>query len=152
MIYIVTDGEYSDYHIEGVFLDKEKAYKCAELNDCIVEEYEPMDDTEIIVGRKITVDYRTKESGTMKISVKKCEIKPYYNPSTQFQLCPGGVTSLYMTRYIQDDSLSDGQIRDKYEKAARDIMDYCKERLSSGYSAHQITEFLKSKYERGKIE
>ena len=57
-----------------------------------------------------------------------------------------------MTRYIQDDSLSDGQIRDKYEKAARDIMDYCKERLSSGYSAHQITEFLKSKYERGKIE
>lgn len=116
MIYIVTDGEYSDYHIEGVFLDKEKAYKYAELNDCIVEEYEPMDDAEIIVGRKITVDYRTKESGTMKISVKKCEIKPYYNPSTQFQLCPGGVTSLYMTRYIQDDSLSDGQIRDKYEK------------------------------------
>lgn len=111
-----------------------------------------MDDAEIIVGRKITVDYRTKESGTMKISVKKCEIKPYYNPSTQFQLCPGGVTSLYMTRYIQDDSLSDGQIRDKYEKAARDIMDYCKERLSSGYSAQQITEFLKSKYERGKIE
>ena len=29
MIYIVTDGEYSDYHIEGVFLDKEKAYKYA---------------------------------------------------------------------------------------------------------------------------
>ena len=82
MIYVVTDGEYSDYHIEGVFLDKEKAYKYAELNDCIVEEYEPMDDAEIIVGRKITVDYRTKESGTMKISVKKCEIKPYYNPST----------------------------------------------------------------------
>lgn len=24
MIYVVTDGEYSDYHIEGVFLDKEK--------------------------------------------------------------------------------------------------------------------------------
>ena len=46
MIYVVTDGEYSDYHIEGVFLDKEKAYKYAELNDCIVEEYEPMDDAE----------------------------------------------------------------------------------------------------------
>ena len=38
MIYVVTDGEYSDYHIEGVFLDKEKAYKYAELNDCIVED------------------------------------------------------------------------------------------------------------------
>lgn len=152
MIYIVTDGEYSDYHIEGVFLNKEKAYKYAELNDCIVEEYEPMDDAEIIVGQKVTVDYRVKESGTMKIVVKKCEIKPYYNPSIEFRRYPGGVVSLYMTRYIQDDSLSDEQIRDKYEKAARDIMDYCKERLSSGYSAQQITEFLKSKYERGKIE
>ena len=65
MIYIVTDGEYSDYHIEGVFLNKEKAYKYAELNDCIVEEYEPMDDAEIIVGQKVTVDYRVKESGTI---------------------------------------------------------------------------------------
>ena len=61
-------------------------------------------------------------------------------------------TAVSYTHLIQDDSLSDGQIRDKYEKAARDIMGYCKERLSSGYSAHQITEFLKSKYERGKIE
>lgn len=24
-VYIVTDGEYSSYHIEGVFLDKDKA-------------------------------------------------------------------------------------------------------------------------------
>lgn len=152
MIYIVTDGDYSDYNIEGVFLDKEKAYKYAELNDCTVEEYEPMDDVEIIVGRKVTVDYRVKENGTMKITVKKREIKPYYNPSTEFRRYPGGVVSLYMTRYIQDDSLSDEQIRDKYKKAAREIMDYCKDRLSSGYSTHQITEFLKSKYERGKIE
>ena len=123
MIYIVTDGEYSDYHIEGVFLNKEKAYKYAELNDCIVEEYEPMDDVEIIVGKKVTVDYRVKESGAMKIDVKKCEIKPYYNPSIEFRRYPGGVVSLYMTRYIQDDSLSDEQIRDKYETAARDIID-----------------------------
>ena len=123
MIYIVTDGEYSDYHIEGVFLNKEKAYKYAELNDCIVEEYEPMDDVEIIVGKKVTVDYRVKESGAMKIDVKKCEIKPYYNPSIEFRRYPGGVVSLYMTRYIQDDSLSAEQIRDKHETAARDIID-----------------------------
>lgn len=51
-VYIVTSGEYSDYCIRKVFLDKEKADKCAELanrigaayDDCRVEEYETSDD------------------------------------------------------------------------------------------------------------
>lgn len=49
-IYIVTEGEYSDYHIEGVFLTKEAADKYVKLF-CAgkyfypeVEEYETMDD------------------------------------------------------------------------------------------------------------
>lgn len=53
-IYIVTSGEYSSYHIDGVFLDREKAeYYCAvhKYNDCygysesmMVEEYDAEDD------------------------------------------------------------------------------------------------------------
>ena len=40
-VYIVTDGDYSDYHIEAVFTDKEKAEKYASLH-CYdaVEEYD----------------------------------------------------------------------------------------------------------------
>ena len=50
-VYIVTAGEYSDYRIERVFLDKDKAYKYCELmgnrnryDDYNVEEYDTSDD------------------------------------------------------------------------------------------------------------
>lgn len=40
-VYIVTDGEYSDYHIEAVFTDEKTAYKYAALHKCNnVEEYD----------------------------------------------------------------------------------------------------------------
>ena len=51
-VYVVTSGEYSDYHIEQVFLDEQKAemYK-DNINrnnkygdDCVVEVYDTFDD------------------------------------------------------------------------------------------------------------
>lgn len=45
-VYIVTEGMYSDYHIEGVFLSEESARKYASLNDYDdreLETYVPMD-------------------------------------------------------------------------------------------------------------
>ncbi len=40
-VYVVTDGDYSDYHIEAVFTDKEKAEIYAALHCCnAVEEYD----------------------------------------------------------------------------------------------------------------
>ena len=46
-IYIVTQGEYSDYHIEAVFLDEKKAqtYCATRLHGepCYIEEYDPHD-------------------------------------------------------------------------------------------------------------
>ena len=46
-IYIVTDGDYSDYHIEAVFTDKGVAEKYAALHSCnSVEEWDT-DTTEI---------------------------------------------------------------------------------------------------------
>lgn len=50
-IYIVTAGEYSDYHIERVFLDKKKAEYWARLEngideytDCGIEEFDTSDE------------------------------------------------------------------------------------------------------------
>ena len=40
IIYVVTAGCYSDYHIEAVFKDKSKAeYYCTCHEDCEIEEY-----------------------------------------------------------------------------------------------------------------
>lgn len=60
-IYIVTDGCYSDYNIEAVFLDKEKAYNYAKLHcseDGEVEEFETLDDYYKIITPKI-IEYYT---------------------------------------------------------------------------------------------
>ena len=40
IIYVVTDGAYSDYHIEAVFTSKENAEKFASLHDCAIEEWD----------------------------------------------------------------------------------------------------------------
>lgn len=60
-IYIVTEGCYSDYHIEEVFLDKEKAYNYARLHcsgDGHVEEFDTLDNDYEIITPKI-VEYYT---------------------------------------------------------------------------------------------
>lgn len=42
MIYVLTAGEYSDYHIKGVFTDRALAEKAQKLvPDSSIEEYEP---------------------------------------------------------------------------------------------------------------
>ena len=59
-IYIVTDGCYSDYSIEAVFIDKEKAYNYKKLQ-CEygeVEEWDTMDDEYKVITPKI-VEYYT---------------------------------------------------------------------------------------------
>lgn len=47
-IYVVTSGEYSDYHIDAVFLDKQKALQYCAANgiceDVSIEEWETHDD------------------------------------------------------------------------------------------------------------
>lgn len=40
IIYVVTDGEYSDYRIKAVFTEKERAEKYIKLYGGVIEEYE----------------------------------------------------------------------------------------------------------------
>ena len=52
--YVVTSGEYSDYHIDGVFSEKEKADFFADKdNDRSVEEYD-IDDEQMLHGPYLT--------------------------------------------------------------------------------------------------
>lgn len=73
--YVVTSGEYSDYHIDGVFSDKEKAVFFADKdNDRSVEEYDIDDEqmlrqenwyeVKIYVGESL----ETKDVSVLKLS------------------------------------------------------------------------------------
>lgn len=44
-VYVATDGEYSDYHIESVFLSKKEAEAYCALHECFLEEF----DTDAVV-------------------------------------------------------------------------------------------------------
>lgn len=81
--YVVTSGEYSDYHIDGVFSDKEKAVFFADKdNDRSVEEYDIDDEqmlrqedwykVEIYVGQSL----ESKDVSVRKLSYNS-ENKPF---------------------------------------------------------------------------
>ena len=81
--YVVTSGEYSDYHIDGVFSDKEKAAFFADKdNDRSVEEYDIDDEqmlrqedwykVEIYVGQSL----ESKDVSVRKLSYNS-ENKPF---------------------------------------------------------------------------
>ena len=81
--YVVTSGEYSDYHIDGVFSDKEKAVFFADKdNDRSVEEYDIDDEqmlrqedwykVEIYVGHSL----ESKDVSVRKLSYNS-ENKPF---------------------------------------------------------------------------
>ena len=90
-VYIVTQGDYSDYHIEKVFKDIEKArlYALAH-SDREVEVYE-IDDDEIETGKNlITVEYNFNENRIHNIQFSSKPCLPYVDnewwPCFKFQV------------------------------------------------------------------
>ena len=61
-IYVITDGEYSDYHIITATTDEKMAKSIAKRFDANIEEYE---DAELIVNMKSLYFIRFDESGTV---------------------------------------------------------------------------------------
>lgn len=53
-VYIVISDDYDDGSIYGIFLDKRKAELYAKIHDCVVEEFETMDEEEIVFGLSLS--------------------------------------------------------------------------------------------------
>ena len=153
-VYVVVPGDPYDASILGIFQDKRKAELYAKIHDCVVEEFETMDEEEIVFGWKVSIVFMNNPKKAT-IYISEYEIKPFCcNNETRvesFSAYPYRHPNLvlYITRYIRDEYATKEQIRSTYKKAAMDIMAYCEERASSGYKTSQINEFLKSKFERG---
>lgn len=114
-IYIVTDGCYSEYRIEAVFLDKEKAYNYKKLQ-CEygeVEEWYTMDDEYNVILPKIIEYYHVVLS--TKGEVIECDKKRYeqYPGMQDFN-----ETSAYNSKRIVYNIATDS--KEKAIKIARD--------------------------------
>lgn len=74
IIYIVTSGEYSDYHIDAVFLDKESAEIYCTIHNgkenydfCHIEEYSVSDVIKGNIEIYTAVSALFKQDGTVRI-------------------------------------------------------------------------------------
>ena len=146
-IYIVTCGSYSDYYIDKVFTDKDKAEEYRkwrpEANE--IEEYDTEDDCVIDKYYKIVVDYSIYNYNRFEkpnIRIERCNCKDdswisvydYRNTSYQPHI------RVVLRRYISETNWNEEFYTKRYTKAVYDLMAQAKQLLSEGWTDKQINE------------
>lgn len=152
-IYIVTCGEYSDYYIDKVFTDKEKAEEyrkwCPDAND--VEEYDTEDDYVVDKYYKIVVSYTVYDSRrteTPNIRIECCHDKAngYIHVSDYHKdFYTTKSTRITLVRYISEANWNEEFYTERYTKAVYDLMAQTKLLLSEGWTDRQINEMWERK-------
>ena len=153
-IYIVTCGSYSDYYINKVFTDKDKAEEyrkwCCDAND--LEEYDTEDDFEFKKFYKVIVNYRNNDNGRNSdptIYIEKCMNEQVYGNYTSFDdghRYGARYVDLHIKRYIPEENWNEEFYRNKYTKAAYDLMAIARQKLFEGFTDKQITEMFNEMY------
>lgn len=152
-VYIVTSGYYSDYSIERVFLDKEKAEKYVSVsyrNDMSVEEYDITDlnveleniknvkeityQCEIRTGKEINISFDDINSIDFEISTYVYEY--YYNNNE---------LTLSLTRQLRENE-TENQATERIMKIAQDISAEIRYELSNGTTIDEINKMLEVKF------
>lgn len=151
-LYVVTQGEYSDYHIEKIFLDKDKAENYAKYHRAEVEEWETDDeDYEIIKNGYyyISLDYKFFQDARFKWFYKltNYQVKQTYNKESN------GTTKIdqyykekyfFVSRYVKDDTTQEEAI-EKVVKIAQDILTFVLDQLNQGASWEDIKKIYEEK-------
>ena len=101
--YVVTSGEYSDYHIDGVFSDKEKAVFFADKdNDRSVEEYDIDDEQMLRQEDWYKVEIYVGESFESKdVSVRKLSYNSENKPFDAVMFSKTQENCMYFSFYLE---------------------------------------------------
>ena len=147
-IYIVTCGEYSDYYIDKVFTDRDKAeeYRKWRPESNEVEEYDTSDDYIIDKYYKIVVDYRVYDYNRFENPTVRIERVTYkgegyvsvYNSHSSYS--SNNYTKIVLIRYISEVNWDEEFYTARYTKAVYDLMAHAKQLLSEGWTDRQINE------------
>lgn len=130
-VYIVTHGEYSDYHICAVFENKEKAnaYQCCHPNTYI-EEWELDDDRIYTAFNVVLVTCQLYNESNFDIVPKKTEIKfaTYSTEDDGDMFDDEYWLNMFSSKYIDfgfrrklPDTYDKDKVEDKYSKVVNDI-------------------------------
>lgn len=147
-IYIVTCGSYSDYYIDKVFTDRDKAEEyrkwCPDANE--LEEYDTEDDCVIDKYYKIVVDYCVYDYNRFEkpnVRIERChsKCKGYVHVSDYREVYYSNkYTKICLIRYISEANWNEEFYKARYTKAVYDLMAQAKQLLSEGWTDRQINE------------
>lgn len=150
-IYIVVEGEYSDYHIEKVFLNGDKAKEyCEWCKGAYIEEFDTADDNlqQANFYYQVYIRY-DMETNHIHIQSKKCYVEiptEYINVVSSFAMS-SSVQCIYVTKYIPNAQWKgEDYCYNKYTKMMQDIAGEVKYYLSEGYTIQQINKMLNEKF------
>ena len=156
-IYIVTSGCYSDYGIEKVFLDKEKAEHFAEWGeDRRVEVYNTEDDHVVEEVYSVHAHGRISKTGEVALDyqyvyktdrVGNNAISFFMNSYCWLPLGERDCYALSFTKYIKNNNYNEQWLKDKYQKVFYDLANIIKYHLSQGATEDEIDKMLKFYWE-----
>ena len=128
IIYVVTSGCYSDYHIEAVFKDKSKAeYYCTCHEDCTIEDYSLSDSNiftpfeSVIINFDIYKDKNREDRISFRFRhLAKEDAKWYMENRESVSVYDNDWISICLWRRLPN-NYDEDKIRNKYTKAYQDL-------------------------------
>lgn len=145
-VYVVTTGCYSDYGIDKVFTDRQKAEEYKEwLRDANeIEEYETEDDLQINKFYRVKLEVTIYPDGQRGPNVfiakttDRWDVNYYSDYGSYFKLAIG--------RTVEAQNWNEEFYVNRYKKALYDLIAVVKDLRLQKYSQFQINQML-SKYE-----
>lgn len=127
ILYVVTAGSFSDYHIEAIFKNKSKAeLYCACHEDCGIEEYSFSDDNVFTPFESVVIKFRIyKEERKDQINFRfrhlaKEDAEGYLKNEEAVDVYRDGSISIYLWRKLPN-NYDEDKIRKKYTKVYQDL-------------------------------
>ena len=160
-LYIVTAGDYSDYHIEAVFKDKNKAeFYCTCHENCEIEEFGFSDDNiftpfeSVIINFYIYTDKSREDKAIFKFRHLSKEDDRWYMKNRNSVSAYGDWINICLYRRLPD-NYDEEKIRQKYTKVCQDlkaeILYFVSEYDLSTYEKRRICDENLRKYIEGKF-
>jgi len=126
-LYVVTAGCYSDYHIEAIFRDKEKAkYYCTCHEDCEIEEYGFSDNNVFTPFESVIINFNIYENKNIEDRINfrfrhlaKEDAKWYMENRESVSVYDSWI-SICLWRRLPD-NYDEEKIKQKYTKAYQDL-------------------------------
>lgn len=150
-VYIVTTGCYSDYGIDKVFLDKEKAEHYAEWReDARVEVYSTEEEENTEEMWKIRISGRfvpNKKITTPICNVEKTNKEDEFNRTyfTDYRKYNTDYCELTIIRCIPNKNFDENFYVNRYTKAYYDFCYMISQKLNEGFTEKDICELLENK-------